>query len=154
MRQAVGLYDASTLGKIDVRGPDACRFLNLVYTNAWDNLAIGHCKYGMMLNERGMIIDDGITARLGDSHYHMTTTSGQANSTLAWLEEWLQVELAAPGRTPDGCGGTVGCLRPGRADGPGRAAKADGPRHEPRCLPLHDHRRTRAWLVSMRGSRA
>ncbi len=92
VRQAVGLYDASTLGKIDVRGPDACKFLNLVYTNAWDNLAIGHCKYGMMLTERGMIIDDGITARLDESHYHMTTTSGQATGVLDRLEECLQVE--------------------------------------------------------------
>ena len=92
VRQAAGLYDASTLGKIDVRGADACRFLNLVYTNAWDGLPVGYCKYGMMLNECGMVIDDGITSRLGAFHYHMTTTSGQAAAVLAWLEEWLQIE--------------------------------------------------------------
>lgn len=92
VRQSAGLYDASTLGKIDVRGPDATRFLNLVYCNAWDNLKVGQAKYGFMLNERGMVFDDGITTKLDDNHFHMTTTTGNASAMLGWLEDWLQVE--------------------------------------------------------------
>ncbi|KIC11638.1 sarcosine oxidase subunit alpha [Leisingera sp. ANG-M1] len=92
VRQSVGVYDASTLGKIDVRGPDATQFLNLVYTNAWDKLKVGRAKYGFMLNERGMVYDDGVTTKLGENHYHMTTTTGNAAAVLAWLEDWLQVE--------------------------------------------------------------
>ena len=91
-RHSVGVYDGSTLGKIDVCGPDATTFLNLVYTNAWDKLKVGQAKYGFMLNERGMIFDDGVTTKLGDNHYHMTTTTGNASAVLAWLEDWLQVE--------------------------------------------------------------
>ena len=92
VRQSVGVYDGSTLGKIDLRGPDATKFLNLVYTNAWDKLKTGQAKYGFMLNERGMIFDDGVTTKLGDNHYHMTTTTGNSQAVLAWLEDWLQVE--------------------------------------------------------------
>lgn len=92
VRQSAGLYDGSTLGKIDVRGTDATQFLNLVYANAWDSLKVGHAKYGFMLNERGMVFDDGVTTKLGDNHYHMTTTTGNAAAALGWLEDWLQVE--------------------------------------------------------------
>ncbi len=91
-RNAIGLLDASTLGKIDIRGPDAAEFLNRVYTNAWDRLAIGRCRYGLMCTDDGMVFDDGVTARLGEHHYLMSTTSGGAARVLAWLEEWLQTE--------------------------------------------------------------
>ena len=91
-RTSVGVMDATTLGKIDVRGPDAAEFLNRVYTNAWAKLAIGGCRYGLMLGEDGMVKDDGVTTRLADDHFHMTTTTGGAATILAWLEEWLQTE--------------------------------------------------------------
>ena len=92
VRSGVGVLDASTLGKIDVRGPDAAEFLNRVYTNAWSKLSIGRCRYGFMLGEDGMVLDDGVTARLGEDHYLMHTTSGGAPRVLAWLELWLQTE--------------------------------------------------------------
>ncbi len=92
MRQAAGLLDATTLGKIDIRGPDALEFLNRVYVNDWTSLKPGLCRYGVMLNEHGMLFDDGVTTRLGDDHFHMTTTTGGAARVLDWLEEWLQTE--------------------------------------------------------------
>ncbi len=91
-RHAVGILDASTLGKIDVRGPDAAEFLNRVYTNGWKNMEVGKCKYGIMLGEDGMIMDDGVSARIADDQYHMTTTTGGAARVLAHLEEYLQTE--------------------------------------------------------------
>jgi len=91
-RNAAVLLDASTLGKIDIRGEDAVKLLNMVYTNAWDNLAPGRCRYGIMLNEHGMLFDDGVTTRLGEHHFHMTTTTGGAARVLNHLEEWLQTE--------------------------------------------------------------
>ena len=92
VRNSVGVMDASTLGKIDIQGPDALRLLNWVYTNAWDNLEIGRCRYGLMLGEDGMVMDDGVTTRLAEHHYLMTTTTGGAAGVLAWLEMWLQTE--------------------------------------------------------------
>lgn len=92
VRNGVGMLDASTLGKIEIRGPDAVRLLNRLYTNAWDSLAIGRCRYGLMLHEDGMVFDDGVTARLGDTHYLMSTTSGGADGVLGWIEDWLQCE--------------------------------------------------------------
>jgi len=91
-RSDIGVLDASTLGKIDVRGPDAREFLNRIYTNAWMKLAPGKCRYGFMLGEDGMIIDDGVTACLADDHFHMTTTTGGAASVLSMLEGYLQTE--------------------------------------------------------------
>ena len=92
VRNAVGVLDASTLGKIDVRGPDAATFLNRVYINAWTKLGIGRCRYGFMLNEEGMVLDDGVTARLAEHHFLMHTTSSGAATVMAWLERWLQTE--------------------------------------------------------------
>lgn len=92
VRNGVALLDASTLGKIEIRGRDALKLLNMVYTNAWDNLAVGACRYGLMLREDGMVFDDGVTSRLGEQHYLMTTTSGGADGVVNWLEEWLQCE--------------------------------------------------------------
>jgi len=91
-RTGVGILDASTLGKIDIQGPDARTLLNWVYTNAWTKLAVGRCRYGLMCTEDGMVFDDGVTARLGEQHYWMSTTSGNAARVLGWLEEWLQTE--------------------------------------------------------------
>lgn len=92
VRNQVGMLDASTLGKIDIQGPDAAEFLNRVYTNAWLKLAPGRCRYGLMLGEDGMVMDDGVTSCIGENHYLMTTTTGGAPRVMAWLEEWLQTE--------------------------------------------------------------
>ncbi|MEM8744512.1 MAG: glycine cleavage T C-terminal barrel domain-containing protein, partial [Pseudomonadota bacterium] len=91
-RASCAVLDASTLGKIDVRGPDAREFLNRVYTNAWSKIKPGHCRYGLMLGEDGMVMDDGVTACLADDHFHMTTTTGGAARVLSWLEDYLQTE--------------------------------------------------------------
>ena len=91
-RDGVGILDYSTLGKIDIRGPDAAEFLNRVYTNGWKKLGVGRCRYGVMLRDDGMVMDDGVTTRLGENHFLMTTTTGNAASVLSWLEEWLQTE--------------------------------------------------------------
>ena len=92
VRRSVGVLDASTLGKIDVRGPDAARFLNRVYINAWTRLGVGRCRYGFMLGEDGMVLDDGVTARLAERHFLMHTTTSGAATVMAWLERWLQTE--------------------------------------------------------------
>ncbi|MGB0397463.1 MAG: sarcosine oxidase subunit alpha family protein [Candidatus Puniceispirillaceae bacterium] len=91
-RQYAGLLDASTLGKIDIRGRDAAEFLNRIYTNSWLKLGIGKCRYGLMCKDDGMVMDDGVTTRLAEDHFHMTTTTGGAAGVLDWLEEWLQTE--------------------------------------------------------------
>ena len=91
-RDSAGILDASTLGKIDIQGTDASEFLNRVYTNAWSKLTIGKCRYGLMLNEDGMVYDDGVTTRLGENHYLMTTTTGGAANVLSKLEDYLQTE--------------------------------------------------------------
>jgi sarcosine oxidase subunit alpha len=91
-RTGVGILDASTLGKIDVKGPDAAEFLNRIYTNGWLKLAVGRARYGLMLGEDGMVMDDGVTVRLAKDHFHMTTTTGGAAGVLDWLEEWSQTE--------------------------------------------------------------
>ena len=91
-RESIGILDASTLGKIDIQGPDAAEFLNRIYTNAWSKLEVGRCRYGLMLGEDGMVMDDGVTSRLGETHFLMTTTTGNAAPVLAHLEEWLQTE--------------------------------------------------------------
>ncbi len=92
VRSRCGMLDASTLGKIDIQGPDAALFLERIYTNAWRKLRIGGCRYGIMLGEDGMVFDDGVTARLAENHFHITTTTGGAARVLAWLENWLQTE--------------------------------------------------------------
>ena len=91
-RDSAGILDASTLGKIDIQGTDASEFLNRVYTNAWTKLAIGKCRYGLMLNEDGMVYDDGVTTRLDKNHYIMTTTTGGAANVMSKLEDYLQTE--------------------------------------------------------------
>lgn len=92
VRQAVGTLDASTLGKIDIQGPDAATFLNWLYSNAWSKLEAGKCRYGLMLDENGMVFDDGVTVRLSENHFLMHTTTGGAARVMAWMERWLQTE--------------------------------------------------------------
>jgi len=91
-RVSAGILDASTLGKIDIQGSDASEFLNRIYTNAWSKLGIGKCRYGLMLNEDGMVYDDGVTTRLSENHYIMTTTTGGAANVMGKLEDYLQTE--------------------------------------------------------------
>ncbi|MEO6609045.1 MAG: sarcosine oxidase subunit alpha family protein [Aestuariivirga sp.] len=92
VRNKVGLLDASTLGKIEIKGPDAAEFLDRMYTNTFSTLKVGRCRYGLMMNELGFLTDDGVTVRLADDHFLMHTTSGGADRIAAWLEEWLQTE--------------------------------------------------------------
>ncbi len=91
-RESVGILDASTLGKIEVRGPDAAKFLEMIYTNNWVKLEIGKGRYGFMLGEDGMVMDDGVTIRLAEDHFFMHTTTGGAAGVFAWMERWLQTE--------------------------------------------------------------
>ena len=91
VRKNVGICDVTSLGKIDIKGPDSAEFLNRVYTNAWLKLPIGKARYGVMLREDGMVFDDGTTTRISENHFHMTTTTAQAVNVLAHLEYYLQV---------------------------------------------------------------
>ncbi|MDA0377664.1 MAG: sarcosine oxidase subunit alpha family protein, partial [Proteobacteria bacterium] len=91
VRDHVGVCDVTTLGKIDIKGPNAAEFLNRVYTNAWLKLPIGKARYGVMLREDGIVMDDGTTTRISENHFHMTTTTLQAANVLSHLEYYLQV---------------------------------------------------------------
>ena len=91
-RNSLGLLDGSTLGKIIVRGPDAGKFLNLLYTNMMSTLKPGRCRYGLMCSENGFLIDDGVVARLGAQTFLCHTTTGGAERIHAHMEEWLQTE--------------------------------------------------------------
>jgi methylglutamate dehydrogenase subunit C len=90
VRRSVGITDASSLGKIDVQGGDAARFLDLIYANTFSTLPIGKARYGVMLREDGMVLDDGTTSRLGENHFLVTTTTGQAQTVLEHMEFHLQ----------------------------------------------------------------
>ena len=92
VRAAVGLFDASPLGKIEIEGADAARFLDAFYLNNVRTLEIGRTRYGLMLNENGVIIDDGTIARLDTEHFVITTTSAAAPRIAAWLDDWRQCE--------------------------------------------------------------
>ena len=92
VRGNVGLLDASTLGKIVVKGPDAGRFMDLLYTNMMSSLAPGRCRYGLMCNEQGFLMDDGVVARLSEDTFLCHTTTGGADHVHAHMEEWLQTE--------------------------------------------------------------
>ena len=91
VRKNVGICDVTTLGKIDIKGPDVAEFLNRVYTNAWLKLPVGKARYGVMLREDGIVMDDGTTTRISENHYHMTTTTAQAANVLSNLEYYLQI---------------------------------------------------------------
>ncbi|MCP3868395.1 MAG: sarcosine oxidase subunit alpha [Gammaproteobacteria bacterium] len=91
-RESVGIIDVSTLGKIVITGKDSGEFLNRIYTNAWKKLAIDKARYGLMLGEDGMVMDDGVTIRLSENRYYMHTTTGGAAGVYSWMERWLQTE--------------------------------------------------------------
>ncbi len=91
-RKSVGILDASTLGKIEVKGKDSAQFLEMMYANNWMKLPVGMARYGFMLGEDGMVMDDGVTIRLAEDHFYMHTTTGGAAGVLGWMERWLQTE--------------------------------------------------------------
>ena len=91
-RRSLGIFDATTLGKIEVAGPDAVEFMNRMYTNPWTKLAPGRCRYGLLLGEDGYIRDDGVIGRLSSDKFHVTTTSGGAARVLTMMEDYLQTE--------------------------------------------------------------
>jgi sarcosine oxidase, subunit alpha len=91
-RNALGLLDASTLGKIIVKGPDAGKFMDMLYTGVMSTLPVGKCRYGLMCNEQGFLSDDGVVARIDEETWLCHTTSGGADRIHAWMEDWLQCE--------------------------------------------------------------
>jgi len=91
VRNNVGICEVTSLGKIDIKGPDCPEFLYRIYTNAWMKLPVGKARYGVMLREDGIVFDDGTTTRISENHFHMTTTTAQAVNVLAHLEYYLQV---------------------------------------------------------------
>ncbi|MBN8632490.1 MAG: sarcosine oxidase subunit alpha family protein [Rhodobacterales bacterium] len=91
-RTNLGLLDASTLGKIIVKGPDAGKFLDMLYTGVMSTLPVGKCRYGLMCNEQGFLSDDGVVARIDEDTWLCHTTSGGADRIHAWMEDWLQCE--------------------------------------------------------------
>ncbi len=91
-RTNLGLLDASTLGKIVVKGPDAGRFLDMLYTGVMSTLPVGKCRYGLMCSEQGFLSDDGVVARISEDTWLCHTTSGGADRIHAWMEDWLQCE--------------------------------------------------------------
>jgi len=91
-RENVAVMDVSTLGKIEIQGPDSLEFLNRIYTNAFDTMKIGSCRYGLMCKADGMVFDDGVVMHLDTDRWLATTTTGGAAVVLDWMEEWLQNE--------------------------------------------------------------
>jgi sarcosine oxidase, subunit alpha len=92
VRSGCGIFDASTLGKIEVVGGDAVTFMNRLYVNAWDRLAAGRARYGVLLRDDGFVYDDGVVARMGADRFHVTTTTGGAARVLGMMEDYLQTE--------------------------------------------------------------
>ena len=93
VRRTAGLFDGSPLGKLEIFGPDAARFLDLMYVGTMSTLAIGQARYGILLSEHGALVDDGIVARLGEQHFWVNTTTAGVDRTAAAFEEWLQCEF-------------------------------------------------------------
>ena len=93
VRKVAGVFDASTLGKIEVVGPDAAAFMNIMYTNGWDKLRPGRAKYGIMCRDDGFIYDDGVVGKLSDTRFHVTTTTGGAARVLNMMEDFAQTEF-------------------------------------------------------------
>jgi glycine cleavage system aminomethyltransferase T len=115
VRERVGICDVSTLGKIDIQGPDAAELLNRLYCNGWNTLEVGKARYGLMLREDGIVFDDGTTSRLAENHFFMTTTTANAARVMAHIEfchqalwpeldvqyvsvteQWAQMAIAGP----------------------------------------------------------
>ncbi|MGM0929675.1 MAG: 2Fe-2S iron-sulfur cluster-binding protein [Actinomycetota bacterium] len=90
VREKVGIIDVTPIGKFDLRGPDVSKLLNQLYVNKWSKLEIGRVRYGAMCADDGVVLDDGVTGRLGENHYLMTTTTSGAAGIWEWIEEWLQ----------------------------------------------------------------
>jgi sarcosine oxidase subunit alpha len=95
VRRSAGLLDGSPLGKLELFGPDVAEFLDLMYVGTMSTLRVGQARYGLLLNENGVVMDDGIVARLGDQRYWVNTTSAGVDRTAAAFEEWLQCEYTA-----------------------------------------------------------
>lgn len=93
VRAAVGLFDASTLGKIEVVGPDAAEFLDRIYVNSLRTLKVGACRYGVLTNEAGFVEDDGVVGRMAENIFHVTTTTGGAARVLHMMEDYRQTEF-------------------------------------------------------------
>ncbi len=147
VRTTVGVADVSTLGKIDIQGADAARFLDFVYTNTFSTLPVGRVRYGLMLREDGMVMDDGTSARLGENHFLMTTTTAAAGQvmrhldfvqqafcadwdvrTISVTESWAQFAVAGP-LAQDAAGLAPRCARstcPSWAARPRGSAGVDG----------------------------
>jgi len=92
VRNNVGIFDGSPIGKIEVKGPDAGKFLNRIYINNAESLKVHKARYGLVINENGIVIDDGVFVRLADDHFLVHTTSGGVGRISQWMEEWLQCE--------------------------------------------------------------
>jgi sarcosine oxidase, subunit alpha len=92
VRERAGIFDGTPLGKLEIFGPDAATFLDLMYVGTPSTLPLGRARYGLLLNEHGVLVDDGIVARLGEQHFWVNTTSGGIDRTAAAFEEWLQCE--------------------------------------------------------------
>ena len=161
-RTGVAVMDATTLGKIDIQGPDAGIFLDRVYTNMFSTLKVGSCRYGVMCRADGMVFDDGVTSRLGDDRFHMTTTTGNAAPVLDHLEEWLQTEwpeLRVHATSVTEQWATVAVVGPRAREVVGRARAR--PRRLDRRVPVHDlargghrgHARARVPDLVLRGAR-
>ncbi len=92
VRRGVGIMDGSTLGMIDVAGPDAGELLDRLYTNIMSSLRVGRVRYGVLCGADGMVLDDGTVMRLAEDRFLVSTTTGGAATVLDWMEEWLQTE--------------------------------------------------------------
>jgi sarcosine oxidase, subunit alpha len=92
VREHIGIIDVTPIGKLDLRGPDVPKLLNLLYVNKWSKLEVGRVRYGVMCADDGVVLDDGVTGRLGPEHYLMSTTSSGAATIWEWIENWLQTD--------------------------------------------------------------
>lgn len=90
VRESVGVIDVSTLGKFRLVGPGVPELLNRLYINRWNNLGVGRVRYGVMCNDEGIILDDGVTAHVGEGEWYMTTTSSGSGAVFEWIQWWLQ----------------------------------------------------------------
>ena len=92
VRSHAGIFDGSTLGKIEVVGSDAAEFMNRMYVNGWAKLGVGKCRYGLLCREDGFVMDDGVVGRIAEDRFHVTTTTGGAARVLAQMEDYRQTE--------------------------------------------------------------
>ena len=138
VRSKVGIIDVTPIGKLDLRGPDVPRLLNLVYVNKWSKLGIGRVRYGVMCTEDGVVFDDGVTGRLGPEHYLMSTTSSGAAAVWEWLENVLQTDAPGLGGARHPGDDRLRQHERGRAEIPGAAATGHrGGRPGERGVRLH-----------------